>query len=968
MKAFLEYVAEDMIRRWGNDLSRTVVVFPNKRAQLFLNQYLLKANGGSPLWSPVYTTITDMFLRHSQYQEADSLKLICDLHKSYVSVTKSIETLDQFFAWGQVMLSDFDDIDKNMADARQVFANIRDIHEFDDISYLTEDQKSVLKSFFSNFTDGHESELRRRFLHLWCHLYDIYTDFNARLSSQQLGYQGAIYRRVVEDSSVCFGYDRYIFVGFNLLQKVERRLFDRLQSDGKAFFYWDFDRYYMPTSHGHETNEAGRYISQYLKYYPNALDISEDAIYDNFSMSKDITYLSSPTENLQARYISEWLTSHPERISAGNRTAIVMCNEQLLPAVIHCLPSDVHDVNITTGYPLSQSPFCSLIDKLFDLQTDGRLNNNASYRTSIVRQLLRHPYMPYISESYSSLLDDINANLTFSKQVDALCLDDDLTLVFNPLDPSHSQPSTKSIIKWMSDIITLIGVHSRDVEDPLFKESLFCVFTSLSRVYDLIYSGDLLVDIHTLRNVVGQLLHGASVPFHGEPAIGIQVMGLLETRNLDFDHLLVLSCNEGFMPKGVNDTSLIPHSVRKANELTTIENKVAIYSYYYNRLLQRPADISVAYNNSTMGTKSNEMSRFMLQHLLESNHSVRRLSLMSGQMTLTSERHPVAKDAEVVRRLKERFEITANNGGSTRPLLSPTAINKYMYCPMRFYYNYVCGINEYPDEDITEIDSMIFGDIFHYAAEQMYRSICQHNNSSSITTYDLNKFRQNKKLVESLVDDAFRHIFFNIKNGAHPNYNGLQLINREVIMRYVYKLIDIDMQMAPFEILGLETKVCKVLDVGSGSLQMQTSIGGIIDRLDRVQDHAGMRIRVVDYKTSGKKLKTVSSIDDIFSATDPNSYYLQTFLYSCIVADEQYGKYGKTPVSPALLYIQFASKTDDPTLYIDKQKVTDIRQYSEPFMRHIENVANEIFCPSIDFSHTTIADRCRLCPFAKLCQ
>ena len=341
---------------------------------------------------------------------------------------------------------------------------------------------------------------------------------------------------------------------------------------------------------------------------------------------------------------------------------------------------------------------------------------------------------------------------------------------------------------------------------------------------------------------------------------------------------------------------------------------------------------------------------------------------MSGQMTLTSERHPVAKDAEVVRRLKERFEITANNGGSTRPLLSPTAINKYMYCPMRFYYNYVCGINEYPDEDITEIDSMIFGDIFHYAAEQMYRSICQHNNSSSITTYDLNKFRQNKKLVESLVDDAFRHIFFNIKNGAHPNYNGLQLINREVIMRYVYKLIDIDMQMAPFEILGLETKVCKVLDVGSGSLQMQTSIGGIIDRLDRVQDHAGMRIRVVDYKTSGKKLKTVSSVDDIFSATDPNSYYLQTFLYSCIVADDQYGKYGKTPVSPALLYIQFASKTDDPTLYIDKQKVTDIRQYSESFMRHIENVANEIFCPSIDFSHTAIADRCRLCPFAKLCQ
>lgn len=978
-----------MIRRWGSDLSRTVVVFPNKRAQLFLNQYLLRANGGAPLWSPVYTTITDMFLRHSDYQEADSLKLICDLHKSYVSVTRSTESLDQFFAWGQVMLSDFDDIDKNMADADHVFANVRDLHEFDDLSYLTEEQKTVLKSFFSNFTDGHESELRNRFLHLWCHLHDIYEDFNRRLASQHLGYQGAIYRRVAEDDTVCYSYDRYLFVGFNLLQKVERRLFDRLQSDGKAFFYWDFDSYYMPTSHGGESNEAGRYIAQYLKYYPNALDTTDASIYGQFSHTKDITYLSAPTENVQARYIAEWLTANPKRISDANRTAIVMCNEQLLPAVIHCLPEDVKEINVTTGYPLSQSPFCSLIDKLFDLQTEGRIDCRDSYRTSIVRQLLRHPYMPYLSESSAQLLDTISTNATFSKTVAELCIDDHLAMVFKPLADNGSRASTQDIIKWMSDIVTVIGARTKDLEDILFKESLFCVYTSLSRVYELITSGDLTVDVSTLRNVVSQLLHGASVPFHGEPAIGIQVMGLLETRNLDFDHILVLSCNEGNMPKGVNDTSLIPHSIRKANELTTIENKVAIYSYYYNRLMQRPNDISVAYNNSTMGAKSNEMSRFMLQHLLESPHNMRRISLMSGQMSVVSERQGVAKDAEVIASLRQRFEITDDNNGKQRPLLSPTAINKYMFCPMRFYYAYVCGINENPEEDITEIDSMIFGDIFHYASEQMYKTICGHNQSRYITRHDLETYRRDKRLVESLVDDAFREVFFKIKTGSRPNYNGLQLINREVIIRYMHKLIEIDMEKAPFEILGLESRICQTMDVGSGPLAMQTSIGGIIDRLDRVKDQEGERIRVVDYKTGGKKLKTVSSVDDIFNPATPNPYYLQTFLYSSIVAEQGKGvkseqnngdktvkgnvglaghNYGSTAVSPALLYIQFASKDDDPTLVIDKEKVTDIRRHSKDFMSNLRGVVNEIFNPGIDFCHTTIAEHCRMCPFARLCE
>ena len=257
MKTFLEYVAEDMLAKHGTNLSKTAVVFPNKRASLFFNELLAK-QAGKPIWSPAYITISELFRAHSTLQVGDQIKLICDLHKCFVQTTGIDETLDHFYGWGQLLLADFDDIDKNMADAEKVFANVRNIHEFDDVSYLTEEQKSIIRKFFSNFTDNHDTELKQRFLQLWSHFHDIYKRYNECLLQQGLAYEGALYRQVACDETTTFDYDQYIFVGFNLLQKVEQRLFQRLQQQGKARFYWDYDHYYMAE------NEAGYYIRQYL--------------------------------------------------------------------------------------------------------------------------------------------------------------------------------------------------------------------------------------------------------------------------------------------------------------------------------------------------------------------------------------------------------------------------------------------------------------------------------------------------------------------------------------------------------------------------------------------------------------------------------------------------------------------------------------------------------------------------------
>ena len=533
MKSFLEYVAEDIIRKTGMSQSRIAIVFPNKRASLFMNEYLARQADG-PIWSPAYITISDLFRQHSDLNVADPILSICLLHQSYCAITGSDETLDKFYGWGQLLLSDFDDIDKNMADADRVLANLSDIHELDDLSYLTDEQCNILKRFFSNFTNSHPTQLKERFLHLWSRMADIYHDFQQRLQSQGLAYEGMLYRQVVDSlmadstsaaaNSEVFPYECYYFVGFNLLQKVEQRLFSLLQQEGKAYFYWDFDHSYMKSDH-----EAGRYISSYLKEFPNELDTECIDIYDNFFREKEISFVSAKTENIQARYVSTWVQEE-ERLKAGRRTAIVLCNEGMLPTVIHSLPPKVGKVNVTTGYPLSQTPIASFIQLWFDIQQQGSTPR-------LIRTLNRHPYAKYI--------------------------DDD---IWSP---------DKSQLTLLLRKIAQQGNNDHH-DDPLFQESLFRAYTLVNRIDDLKKEGVLTVTTNTLQRLVGQLIQTTSIPFHGEPAEGLQVMGVLETRNLDFDHVLLLSCNEGMMPRNVNDSSFIPHSIRQAYELTTIENKAEL--------------------------------------------------------------------------------------------------------------------------------------------------------------------------------------------------------------------------------------------------------------------------------------------------------------------------------------------------------------------------------------------------------
>lgn len=908
MKTFLEHVAEDILQKYGTDLSHIAVVFPNKRASLFLNSYLAQLSG-QPIWSPAYITISDLFRQHSSRTVADPIKLVCDLHKSFTSQTGNDESLDRFYGWGQLLLADFDDIDKNMADAEKVFRNLRDIHELDDVSYLSEEQKEALRRFFSNFSDDHNTLLKQRFMQLWSKMGTIYKDFNQRLANQGLAYEGALYREVAEKSDLTFEYDTYLFVGFNLLQQVEQNLFTNLKRQGKAHFYWDFDRSYIQGD-AVLKNEAGFYINQHLADFPNEFDNTDEAIYNQFIQQKHIRFISATTENAQARYISQWLQSG-NRIHDGRKSAVVLCDEGLLPAVIHCLPDQVEKVNITTGYPLVQSPAASLVTMLIDLRTNGYDAKRQRYRQYQLKAVMQHPYLSQLPE------DEIR------------------NLILAPIDPLFFN---ERLLQWLCELLQRLACESHD--SPLAQESIFRAYTLLNRLLGLVVSGDLQVNITTLQRLVSQLIQSTSVPFHGEPAEGLQVMGVLETRNLDFEHLVLLSCNEGNMPRGINDTSFIPYSIRKAYGLTTIDHKVAIYSYYFHRLLQRASDITILYNNSTTDGQTGEMSRFMLQMMVEDHHHDIEFQTLQVPAAINHQEPPVIK---VERKKKLTF-------------LSPTAINTYLRCPLRYYYKYECELKEPDATDEEMIDSRIFGNIFHEASQIVYTRLME--KSRQILASDIEYLLKTRVDIERAVDEAFHK---ELPDMTAPS--GLQIINREVIIHYLRQLLTIDHELAPFNVIGLECDVKGMLETP----HIKTTIGGRIDRLDRIVKDGVERIRVIDYKTGSHMPKPLADVEAIFlqeNLQNHSDYYLQTFIYANLVSKQ----HPHIPVSPALLFIQHTGNTGyDPTLCFGKQPVTDIRESSASFEALLKQTVDDMFNPDIPYTPTEDRDRCRHCPYKLLC-
>ena len=978
MTPFLQTVAQDIIQKVGPDLSQTVVVFPNKRAGLFFNKYLA-SQFNHPIWSPTYVTISDLFAKYSRLKKADNIYLVCKLYKIFASLTGSRESLDEFYFWGELLISDFDDADKNLVDITRLFTNLKDLHDLLDTSFLEPEQIKALKQFFDNYSIERKTTIKERFAVLWEKLGDIYQQFQEELIAEGLAYEGMLYRKVIDSiSTTDFTDEHYVIVGFNVLNKVEEKLFRTLQKTGKALFYWDYDTYYTtaplacnpPFKH-----EAGEFLLRNLKSFPNELPAD---CFDHLNKPKEITYISSPTENAQARYLPQWieLVKGLEHQVPAYENAVVLCNESLLQPVMHAIPNQVEHVNITMGFPLAQTPVASYIEAVIELQTEGYNSKSGRFAYQQVCNVLKHPYTRLQSPMVAILQRDLIKQNRFFPLPSELQQDEFTTTLFTP------QHSHQALFEYLIQLLRLASrIYAPQIaeeeseestnnpyakEDPLnqlYRESVFKSYLLINRLLDLITSGNLEgISTHTLKILLRKVIRSSNIPFHGEPAIGLQIMGVLETRNLDFSNLLILSLNEGLLPKGEKDASFIPYNLRKAFGMTTVEHKNAVYAYYFYRLIQRAEHITLMYNSSTQGINRNEQSRFLLQLQTEWPHPIHYYQLHAEQQMSPKREICIEKTPEMMQKLRLLYR---NQGERTR-YLSPSALNTYLSCPLSFYFRYVMGMKE--EEDVSsDIDQSVFGTLFHQAAEMIYKDLI--TNGKHIIASDLESLIRNIPLLKKYVDKSFKKVFFKIPEKEKCIYNGTQLINHHVLTTYLRNLLRTDFRYAPFDMVGMEVPVFEDLNITADGNTFPIRIGGIIDRMDLKGDI----LRIVDYKTGHAQDKhKFKDIDSLF-LTDKKSrgggYVFQLFYYASIIAHQHPEQ---ERILPVLNFVtKAASDNYDPCIIeVNKssQKVEDYRSYDKDFSEHLISLITEIFSQDIPFSQSENPQSCTYCPFSVLCR
>jgi len=952
MKTFLSLVANDLLQRFGTNMSNVTVVFPGKRASLFLNQELALASE-KPVWTPRYITMSDLFYSLSPYIKADPIDSITSLYQIFSKNFLEEEmqegySLDKFWGWGEIILSDFDDVDKHMADANAIFSNVYELMQLESLDYLTDEQKSTLQHFFKNFSTEDNSVIKERFLNVWSKMNQMYTELRKEQMQTGTMYEGAIFRSVIENlkkddsllSSLLEKKQAIVFAGFNVLNDVEHALMSAIQKQGKAIFYWDYDTYYVENLE----HEAGIFMRQNLKDFPCALSKKH---FNNLRLLQDATFISCNTDNAAARYTHQWLTMSHDPIS--NRNAVVMCNESLLQPVLHTLPKQTGKVNVTMGFPLTDAPIYSFVMALIALQTDGFDLTQQRFRHPFVQVVQHHVYAPFVDERQ--------------------------WLIYKATD-------NVQLLTYLIDMVELVGLHFSKIKEPdvyeqLYIEAIFQTHRILNKFLQLINKEEnpLVIQHITLRRLLRTLLCSTSIPFHGEPAHGLQVMGVLETRCLDFSHMLMLSVEEGMLPRNTQSNSMIPANIREAFGLTTPRHRIAVFSYYFYRLIQRTEHLTCVYNENCVGNSKHEMSRFLRQMLAETNIPIRTLWLRSETSLQDIQDLSVHKTSDIIKRMLQKYDI--NTSGKNAIPLSPSAINTYMTCPLKFFLTHVSGLRA--DVDPQEgLNAPLIGDIFHNTADLIYKCIIQRTENNIIQRSTLSELLADMDgLVGPLLDIVFDTIYFHptdrwnrteeawkmVCRGTRTGnqYTGELIIIRRVLMQYLTNLLRYDLRHAPFRIIATETDrmfnvQCSICDV-----QLNVMTGGRIDRLDEQDGH----IRVVDYKT-GYHIPSIKSMDEVTNTAGKHEgYFLQAFLYAYAVL--QNDKPERLLV-PALFYPGKAYTEDyTPTLTINKEVIEDFTSLADEFYEGLTQVVKQIFSPDYNFTQTPEAKNCTNCDFKLLC-
>ncbi len=953
MTYFLEHIAESLLEEYGNTLNRHCLVFPNRRASLYFMKYLA-ARIEKPVWAPSTLTINELFRSYSPLQIAGNEILLFELYKVYGNLKKQPESFDDFYYWGDMLLNDFDDVDKYLVNASMLFRNVLDIKNIDNLfGGLTEYQIEIIRRFWTNFNQDKPTDQKSGFINIWSLLLDLYNNYRKSLRESNIAYEGMIFRDfAMNNAEFDDRWDCVHFIGFNALNECEKVLMSRFKKAGKARFYWDYDNSYINES---KLNSAGFFLRDNIKVFGNDMPVGwdYDTMLSRAAPEVHRRVIDTSSDVAQVKLVSQLLEGIPGiTMENAHHTAIVLADENLLMPVLTSLPENMGDINITMGLPLKQTLVYTFMRHLMDLQKNTQATEDGvKFNYMDVTSILKHTLLSgLLLNSDTDLLKEIIKTNLLRVPADRFSKSAILTQIFRkPLTPSDLSAYFKDIL---SVIALKDGGKKNTVEDNIKNEFIYRVVLSINRLEAIVNSTEVSFTTGTYMKILDRMLRIQSVPFSGEPLMGIQIMGILETRTLDFKNLIILSVNEGILPAVSAGSSFIPYSLREAFGLPSVNHQESIYAYHFFRLLQRAQDVTLIYNSNSEGLRSGEMSRFIIQmkydellkpEFLDLNFMINTNMTQSDRLERTEEHS----------RLLESLFLDRNNGRS----LSPSAINTWLSCRMKFYYRYINRLKE-PDSVTADIDPAMLGNILHEIMSILYKPYKGNVISAEIFTSLL----KNRELLLNVVNNSVNEQY---RSGRHESESGNELIVRDVLMSYLVRILNYDKTLAPLTIVNLEDSFVFDLLIQFKGKLVSILTGGKIDRIDR-QD----KIRIVDYKT-GTVADSISSVSDLFldDRKKDSDGWLQTLLY----CEAYLAANPRSEVRPSVYKIKRMTGDSHSDKLRIKSRGSDlaIEDYSfirDEFQSGLTDLINIIFSENEPFIKTTdLRGKCSYCPYRTLC-
>ena len=949
MDAFLKQVATHYWEQAGPEgIGRLRFIFPNRRSGAFFRKYLQEAIAGSPgqtppVFAPEILTINDFFFQLSGLEPTDRITLLLELYDCYKALRPKAEPLDEFVFWGDILLGDFDDIDKYRVDARMLLTNVSDFKSLQDgLTYLSDTQRQAVEQFISHFrnsdgalkvpTDSDQPRVKERFLQIWSLLYPLYQNFRERLREKGLAYEGMVYRDLAENEGDLPG-EKTVFVGLNALSESEKAIMKRLYNAGKAEFVWDYVGWMIRDPQ----NKSSLFMRENLLQFPQAFPLKDDPQH-----TPEVHAVSVPSAVGQVKLLPTLLEG---RESNALGTAIVLPDENLLMSVLNTIPPQFQDINVTMGYPMQGGAVFALMRSAAALQLHIREKDGKVFffHRQVLEIFSASLYRRMLTPEEAAASDAIRAASRYYIPAEDLAQGGPLmALLFRPVIRDPKQPGQVAAIgAWQQEVLAAIGQSlSRD-------ETMLLELDLTKRYYTAV---SLLLDKKALREdilpatwfrLLDRMLATQAVPFNGEPLKGLQIMGPLETRALDFEEIILLSANEGSFPRRSVPSSFIPPELRKGFGLPTYEFQDAVWSYYFYRMLQRAGRIWLVSDCRTEGVRSGEESRYIKQLELYFRVPVHRHTALS---TL----RPGVRETSIPKTARDVETLKAHH-------LSATALNNYLLCPAKLYFSGVCGLKE--EEQLADsLDGRMTGNAFHHVMERLYQGV------DRLTGAFLRGLLKDTAHLRSLIDEAIRE-----EMRSAMDLSGRNLVVANVLYEYVRKTLERDLELVcptgpdgpehPIRILGLE----KAMEWECEGFRFI----GKLDRLDSLRDG---QVRIVDYKTGAVKLDDVQISDENAEKVaaklfgDSNKVRpkiaFQLFIYDMLVrgsAAFRDADIVNAVYSPATLF----------TAPVENVPLSE--RFCSIVQERLRETLHEIADPAIPFRRTDEADTCQWCDFKNIC-